>query len=196
MGLDPALGGGCSLTVCNLTNDKLYVVDNRVDYGLAQVEAIFENVATFGRRYEPSLLIVEYDAQQKGIGNDDRLAALGALLGFAIRPHLTRNTKHQDPVFGLASMNQTFIKKEISIPWGDEESKRRMENLVTQLRSWRPDIPTKKLRQDAVMSLWFVWRYWMQIRKQHETVPQAQWRPSWVREHSHARPTVARVGAR
>jgi hypothetical protein len=183
MSIDPALGGGNAVMVVEPTTKCLYVVDCRIDYGLSKTEQQIEILTTMARRYKPSLLIVETDSQQKGLGNDDRLAAVATMLGFTIRPHLTRSAKSikSDPVYHVAAMNQSFVKQEISIPWADEDTRRRMEPLVHQLRMWRPDIPTKKLRQDAVMALWFVWREWMKVRDARRQQPVAQDRPSWMR---------------
>lgn len=183
LGCDPALGGGNAVIACALGADKLYVLDCKIDYGLSKTEQQIESIAYMARKYRPHMLILEFDSQQKGLGNDDRLAELGDVLGFSIKPHLTRNNKHMDAVFGVASMDQSFRKKEISIPWSNEmdpDTRRRMQPLVDQLRKWRPDIPTKLLRQDACMALWFCWRHWMQIRKVHEPTPQPISVPSWL----------------
>lgn len=178
MGFDPALGGGTAQVVCDL-GEQLTVLDARTTYGLSRTEEQLELISDFARIYRPSILIVEYDAQQKGLGNDDRLRAMGALSGFTIRPHITKGTK-LDPVFGVATMDQSFKKAEIRIPYGDQRTQDRMQPLLFQLRAWRPDVKTKNLTQDLVMALWFVHRYWMTIRKAHEpSVGRAQ-RPSWV----------------
>jgi hypothetical protein len=182
MSIDPALGGGNAVMVVAPTSKKLWVVDCRIDYGLSKTEQQIEILTTMARRYKPSLLIVEYDAQQKALGNDDRLRAVATMLGFTIRPHLTRSNKSikSDSSYHVAAMNQSFVRQEISIPYEDADSRKRMEPLVHQLRMWRPDIPTKKLRQDAVMALWFVWREWMRIRDAQRAEPVAQFRPSWM----------------
>lgn len=163
-----------------MESKKLWVLDIRVDYGFSKTEEIIDSIARMAIAYRPHLCIVEYDAQQKGIGNDDRLSALGAIQGFQVQPHLTRQNKGIDQVFGVAAMNQSFVKGEVSIPWGDENTKRRMDALVHQLRAWRPDVPTKKLRQDAVMSLWFCWRYWMSTREAHRAPAERPWRPAFM----------------
>jgi hypothetical protein len=41
-----------------------------------------------------------------------------------------------------------------------------MSRLFDQLVSWRPDIPTKRLVQDEVMSLWFAYLLWRKLREQ------------------------------
>lgn len=178
LGLDPALGGGSAMVACHL-GDNLTILDARTDTGLNRTEEILTLLEDFVRLYKPSVVTVEFDAQQKGLGNDDRMRALANKYGFAVRPHLTRGVK-MDEIFGVASMDQSFRKAEIRIPWGDLQTQDRMTPLVTQLRSWRPDIKTKHLTQDLVMALWFVWKHWMTIRKEHDAPPTPAWRPSWM----------------
>ena len=177
-GVDPALGGGFALLTADL-GDKLTILDCSVTYDLSKTEEQLFLIENCARVYRPNLLIVEFDAQQKGLGNDDRLRDISHRYAFNIRPHTTRNNK-ADAIFGVASMDQSFKTGEIRIPWGDDTTRNRMGPLVNQLRAWRPDIKTKNLTQDCVMSLWFVWRYWRQMLKQHEPDAAPAWRPSWV----------------
>jgi len=162
-----------------LTSDKLIVLDAQVEYGFARTEQMFsyiqQNVAT----YRPSIVIIEADAQQKAFSLDDRMLAMASRYFFRCEPHITRGRKSDD-IFGVASMDQSFARGEISIPYGDEFTRKRMEPLIAQLRAWRPDVPTKNLTQDLVMALWFVWLYWERTRRVAYGPPQRQRRPSWV----------------
>lgn len=191
LSIDPALGGGTALVAAVLSADRLRVVDSHNVRGLAKTEQQIELIEQYARRYRPAILIVEYDAQQKGLGNDDRLRALGRQLGFQIVPHITRGQKFDVP-YAVASMNQSFIRREISIPWGDPETVDKMEQLVYQLRGWRIPEEGKKDRQvqDLVMALWFIWRYWMGHRDGGGERYAPAKRPSWVprdpRRHLHA----------
>jgi hypothetical protein len=178
LGVDPALGGGFARVVCDL-GDKLTILDAVTTYDLSRTEEQIDLITETVKKYRPSAVIIEFDAQQKGLGNDDRMRALSALWGFQIRPHITRGTK-MDEVFGVASMDQSFKVGDIRIPYGDQLTQDRMSHLLNQLRAWRPDIKTKNLTQDLVMALWFVWRHWMQIRKAHQAPPIPARRPSWV----------------
>ena len=179
IGIDPALGGGFALIVAEL-GDKLIVLDAEVHYELSKTEEQLFFIERLVREYRPNVVIIEFDSQQKGLGNDDRLKAMSNKYGFTVRPHITRGQK-MDEVFGVASMDQSFKLAEIRIPYGDDETQTRMQPLVHQLRAWRPDIKPKNLVQDMVMALWFIWRHWMKIRRDAEdTVPAPAFRPSWV----------------
>ena len=183
IGIDPALGGGFALIVCEL-GDHLIVLDFEVHYELSKTEEQLFFIERLAREYRPNVVIIEFDAQQKGLGNDDRLKAMSHKYGFSIRPHITRGQK-MDEIFGVASMDQTFKQRQISIPYGDEDTIERMRPLIHQLRTWRPDVKTKNLVQDAVMALWFVWRFWMKTRKEAgEPALTPAFRPSWVMQEA------------
>ena len=167
-----------ALTTCDL-GEKLTILDATTTYDLSRTEEQIELVKQAAIAYRPSLVIIEFDAQQKGLGNDDRMKALALLYGFTIRPHITRGVK-MDEVFGVASMDQSFKAGDIRIPYGDQVTQDRMAPMISQLRAWRPDIKTKNLTQDLVMSLWFVWKHWMSTKKIHEAVPAPAFRPSWL----------------
>jgi hypothetical protein len=66
---------------------------------------------------------------------------------------------------GIPAMAGAILRREISFPAGDEESRRRMQPLIDQLLAWRPDVPTRMLRQDLVMALWFCYLHWLDRRK-------------------------------
>ena len=169
LSLDPALDGGNSLTACEHLPTKLKILDAQIDYGLARNEAILQRVETFALNYRPQLLIVEADAQQKGLVADERLDEMARKLGFTVLPHITSGKKLNNPL-AVAAMATSFARGEIDLPWADTNCQERFAELVSQLRKWRPNVPTKLLRQDAVMSLWFNWHHWTKTRKDMESV--------------------------
>lgn len=186
--LDPALGGGNAMVAAEM-GESLVVLDARVDYGLARTEQQLELIATFARAYRPSLFVLEVNAQQKGLGNDERLEVMAALYGFRVVAHRTGWNKNHDAVFSVASMDHDFRDGKIRIPFGDDYSRGRMTPLLEQLRSWRPDVPAKRLTQDLVMALWFCWLQWAAIRRRDEApVAPVAHRPSWAAQASRMRP--------
>lgn len=159
----------------------MVILEARADRGLSKTEEQLAIIDSIARQFHPNVVIIECDAQQKGLANDDRLAILAQRHGFRVQPHLTRMVK-MDVIFGVASMDQSFAKGDIRIPWGDDRTRVKMEPLVKQLREWRPDIPTKRLTQDLVMAMWFVHKYWQQyLQRIGQDTLVTQQRPSWVR---------------
>lgn len=168
LSLDPALGGGNSLTVTQFGR-SLKILDQITDYNLARTEQILNRIQEAAIRYRPSYLIIERNAFQKGLARDDRLLTMSSSYGFRLLEHQTHLNK-RDETFGVASMAQDFARQLIEIPWADDPITRaRMEPLVSELEAWRADVPTRKIRQDRVMSLWFAWLRWRQMGAQQRT---------------------------
>lgn len=165
--LDPALGGGNALLVCEHTPTNLVPIDLDYQFHLARVEQILTIVENMAIRYKFTALAVEQAAFQKALANDQRLRDLASKYGFVIYPHDTNSNK-RDPVMGVAAMAGSFIRREILLPSGDTVIEARLAPLRAQLLAWRPTIPTKLLKQDAVMALWFQWMRWMRLRREHE----------------------------
>lgn len=167
LSLDPALGGFCALTAAAWTPETFQVVDFREEPGLSRNEQIFDMVADFARRYGPGEVIVEINSLQRGLARDDRMRDMEKTFGFRI-VEVETNQNKWDVMFGVAAMAGSFIRREMILP--DEEgegafSRRTLEPLLNQLEQWRPNVPTKLLRQDGVMSLYFNWRRWMEWRE-------------------------------
>ena len=77
------------------------------------------------------------NAFQKGLLEDDRMMELQQRFGFRLIPHTTNRNK-ADPDLGIPSMPMAMIRREITIPWADEESTTVMGVLLDQLHIWRP----------------------------------------------------------
>ena len=93
--------------------------------------------------------------------------------GFRVREHLTGVNKY-DETIGVPSMALSFMRGEIDIPYADDPSTRHQaDELIRQLKAWRPLKRGTKLRQDQVMALWFIWILWRQ-RKQSYSVDSSQ----------------------
>src|SRR5690348_5236937 len=123
MGVDPALGGGFARVVCDL-GEQLTILDASTTYDLSRTEEMIDRIAQWAATYRPSVVVIEFDSQQKGLGNDDRMRTLAQMRGFTIRPHITKGQK-MDEVFGVASMDQSFKRGEIRIPYADQETQDR-----------------------------------------------------------------------
>lgn len=163
IGLDPALTGYNALVVAGLTDDSFDLIDLRHDNQLGSTEQVLVLVDRFAAMYQPDFLVVESNAYQKGLANDNRLRDLAREHGFRVIDHQTGRNK-LDESLGVARMPTSFMRGEISIPWGDERSHSVMGLLVEELGNWRPDVKTRHLRQDLVMAMWFLWLEWQRTR--------------------------------
>ena len=70
-----------------------------------------------------------------------------------------------DETIGIPSMELSFMSGEIEIPYAeDAPTRHQADELIRQLKSWRPLARGTHLRQDRVMALWFIWILWRQRR--------------------------------
>jgi len=120
-------------------------------------------------------VVIEAMVFQKGLSRDERLIEMTDKYGFRVREHLTGVNKY-DETIGVPSMALSFMREEIEIPYADDPSTRHQaDQLIRQLKSWRPLKRGTKLRQDQVMALWFIWILWRQ-RKQAFDVDSSQFK--------------------
>lgn len=172
IGLDPALGGINCLTAWQVTSKKLYLVAVQEDRGFGRNEQIMEALETMVLRMKGlggnvTDVVIETMNFQRGLARDERLQEMANRYGFATREHLTGVNKY-DPDIGVPSMSSTFIKKEIDLPWkADERTRQIVGEFREQHLRWKPGVKGNILRQDMVMSEWFVWILWMSRRRNH-----------------------------
>ena len=170
IGVDPALGSNNCVIAATPHEGKLKILFIREDVGLTRNEQILgiveDAVLQCGRNGSSvSDVIIEAMVFQKGLSRDERLIEMTQRYGFRVREHLTGMNKY-DETIGVPSMALSFMRGEIDIPYADDPSTRHQaDQLIRQLKAWRPMKRGTKLRQDQVMALWFIWILWRQ-RKQ------------------------------
>jgi hypothetical protein len=204
VGLDPALGGkNCVLAAEVLPEGKMVVRWIREDSGFTRNEQIMESLAdvvtkmtTRGGRVTD--VVVESMNFQKGLARDERLLDMRTFFGFALREHLTGWNKYDENI-GIPSMAESFRRKEIILPWADDDLTRlEIGELVRQLKAWKPGQRGSKHRMDRIMALWFVWILWRSRWKSADSQvnnPQS-WRRSGVPYTKTNTGLIIPVGAR
>ena len=166
VGLDPALGGkNCVMAVEATPDYKLIVRRIREDIDLknnAQVIAALGETVRYCTLDGATVtdVVIEAMAFQRGLLHDENLHQLRDQYGFSVRDHLTGWNKY-DPDIGIPSMAESFNKREIVLPWAEDDYTRlEIGELVRQLYAWKPGVKGNHLRQDRVMALWFCWIMW------------------------------------
>jgi len=178
IGLDPALGSNNCVVAATPHEGKLKILFIREDIGLTRNEQILQVVEDAILRCMKngstvSDVVIEAMVFQKGLSRDERLIEMTDKYGFRVREHLTGVNKY-DETIGVPSMALSFMREEIEIPYADDPSTRHQaDQLIRQLKSWRPLKRGTRLRQDQVMALWFIWILWRQ-RKQAFDVDSSQ----------------------
>lgn len=169
IGLDPALGGNNCVMAATPHEDKLKILFLREDIGFTrneQILGVVEDAILRCRKNGASVsdVVIEAMVFQKGLARDQRLIEMTDLYGFRVREHLTGMNKY-DETIGIPSMALSFMRGEIEIPYADDAPTRHQaDELIRQLKSWRPLVRGTHLRQDRVMALWFIWILWRQRR--------------------------------
>jgi hypothetical protein len=178
IGLDPALGSNNCVVAATPHNGKLKILFVREDIGLTRNEQILGVVEDAILRCQRngatvSDVVIEAMVFQKGLARDERLIEMTEEYGFRIREHLTGVNKY-DETIGVPSMALSFMRGEMDIAYADDPPTRHQaDELIRQLKSWRPFKRGTRLRQDQVMALWFIWILWRQ-RKQAFSVDTSQ----------------------
>ncbi len=178
IGVDPALGGMNCVMAATPHEGKLKILFLREDQGLTRNEQILQVVEEAVLRCQKngasvSDVVIEAMVFQKGLSRDERLIEMTERYGFRVREHLTGVNKY-DETIGIPSMALSFMRGEIDIAYADDPvTRHQADELIRQLKSWRPLVRGTKLRQDRVMALWFIWILWRQ-RKQAFNVDSSQ----------------------
>ena len=178
IGVDPALGSNNCVIAATPHEGKLKILFIREDVGLTRNEQILgiveDAVLQCGRNGSSvSDVIIEAMVFQKGLSRDERLIEMTQRYGFRVREHLTGMNKYDESI-GVASMALSFMREEIELPYaGDNATRHQTDELMRQLKAWRPGKRGTRLRQDQVMALWFIWILWRQ-RKQSFDVDTSQ----------------------
>ena len=158
-GLDPAMVGDTAV-VCyavDRTTHKRYIVD-AIKITRPTPAAIRQLIFDWTSLYQPSEWIVEKNAFQSFLTQDEGIRQNLASRGVLLREHHT-GTNKWDSGFGVASMSTLFGTKQhdgkhhrdnlIHLPSDQTEN---IKALIEQLITWSP---TTKGKTDMVMALWF-----------------------------------------
>jgi hypothetical protein len=158
-GLDPAMVGDTAV-VCyaiDRVSHKRYIVD-AIKITRPTPAAIRQLIFDWTGLYQPSEWIVEKNAFQSFLTQDEGIRQNLASRGVLLREHHTGNNKW-DSGFGVASMSTLFGTKQfdgkhhrdnlIHLPSDQTEN---VKALIEQLITWSPNT---KGKTDMVMALWF-----------------------------------------
>ena len=158
-GLDPAMVGDTA-AVCyavDRTTHKRYIVD-AIKITRPTPAQIRQLIFDWTQVYQPSEWIVERNAFQSFLTQDEGIRTHLASRGVMLKEHNTGSNKW-DAGFGVASMSTLFGTKQadgkhhrdnlIHLPSDQTEN---IKSLIEQLITWSP---TTKGKTDMVMALWF-----------------------------------------
>lgn len=166
-GVDPAISGQMAMSVVAGSREtgkfKLLTMETLVNPTPAQIRDLIIDTA---QRYEPHEVLIEDNAFQGFLAQDENLTLGLANMGVLLKSHHTGATK-TDPDFGVASMAALFGTR--TNPGVGQSARHQKDHtlelcnanygpvktMIEELVAWNPDQPVKRRRQDCVMALWF-----------------------------------------
>lgn len=167
LGVDPAGAGeqaGYTAMVVlgiDLESGRHYVIDST---NVKQMRApqIKDQIIEFCTKYPISEVRVEVNGLQSQLFQyDQELVNRLTQRGVRLVPHITSKSNKWDPQFGVESMGPLFYNKQISCPYADINSRRKMNELHEQLAQF----PVGSENPDLVMALWFAYLGTREIQK-------------------------------
>jgi len=155
-GLDPASTGMQAAFCWHFVPGSLSMVDLETQKGggFAGALRVMEDWAV---RYELRDWYYEDNSQQAEFFKDPRVRELKRDYGLTITPHTTGKNK-QDPELGISSMAPWYHDGTIDLPYGDAESREKVNMLLRQLELWTTDGVRRTSRNqltDVKMASWF-----------------------------------------
>jgi predicted phage terminase large subunit-like protein len=126
-------------------------------------------------RYELLKSVIEVNSFQAGLEQavQQKLSERGEAI--LIEPHHTTRTNKPDPELGVQALVPWFENGLVHIPWGNQESRRKMGQLVDELVQY-PGRTT-----DTVMSFWMAWRALQQSAPRYKSFNRLQDpQPTWL----------------
>jgi hypothetical protein len=167
MGVDPAISGQMALAVVAGNREtgefKVLTVETLINPTPAMIKDLIIETA---RKYTPHEVLIEDNAFQGFLAQDEALNVGLANLGVVVRSHHTGANK-TDPDFGVASLAALFGTRHNPGPGAparhQKDNMLELPNsgygpvkvLIEELVAWNPEVPVKRRRQDCVMALWF-----------------------------------------
>lgn len=153
-GLDPASRGTQAAVLWHYHEGQLTVLDIETQEagGFAGALRVMEE---WHDKYELVDWRYEDNSQQTEFFNDPRLAKLSRELGLRVRPHTTGRNK-QDPELGISGMAPLYHDGTIQLPYGNADSRLKVNVLLRQLELWTTDglSQRKKGKTDVKMASW------------------------------------------
>jgi hypothetical protein len=203
-GLDPATVGYTAITVAGLDRQtkKRYILDGYNKSGTTP-QQLREKIKEFTLKYRVNTWMVEVNAFQRSLVQDEELRQWLFANGATIKPHMTGANKW-DADYGVQAMASLFL----SCVEGDEDNGYRRKPggglidlpnpigcpfvtaLKEQLITWQPLASKKGQLTDTVMSLWFTEVEFRRILDASATVPRHAANPFTSRADAQRRRVV------
>lgn len=166
IGVDPAVKGNTAVCVYTLDrkSGRRWVLDMRVMTS-ATPKIMKDSIKDCVEKYRPEEVIIEANAFQLALVQDEELTEWMAARGIPMRPHYTYANK-KDETYGVAAMSSLFgssvrnsrgiaVHQKDNIISLPNQSSAGIKKLVDELIAWNPEKTAKAGTTDCLMALWF-----------------------------------------
>ena len=155
-GIDPASRGTQAAFAWGWTETTKYMIDLETQRAGGFAGA-FELIEDWVNRYGILTYVYEDNSGQIEFFRDPRFYALMAKYpGLQIVPHTTGVNKHNAEM-GITTMAPDAHNGTWNLPFGDAESRKKVNEYLSQLAMWSTDGKSKRGKTDIKMASWFPW---------------------------------------
>jgi len=131
-------------------------IDNELGGGVAKARAI---IKLWHKQYDLAHWVIEENAFQSAIRQDDGLKDYARLNGIYLEGHITSAQNKWDETYGVTTMAPMFEDQRINLPYRDSAAQVKSDMYQRQLIHFAKDVTqTGKRRKqvnDIVMAGWF-----------------------------------------
>jgi hypothetical protein len=152
-GIDPAARGRQAAHLWSYTDTTVYMVDLEVQKAGGFIGA-HDLMERWHHAYGLLDWVYEDNAGQIEFFNDPRFWKLTEKLGLNVMRHTTGKNKH-DPEIGITQMAPWYHDGIINLPYGNGESRNKVNALLRELELWTDGSKAKPGKSDMKMAQWF-----------------------------------------
>jgi len=175
-GLDPSARGVQASFLWHYTPEHLSMVDLETQHAGGQEGAIFI-IREWYDKYGLTTWFYETNSQQLDFYKHIKKEIAKTHPDITIRGHETSGQNKKDPELGISSMAPKYHDGTISLPYGTQSARQKVNMLLRQLELWTTDgVKNKRVLTDIKMAQWFPWagkiQAWMKEDRKALTVQQ------------------------
>lgn len=165
----------------NLETQKRYLIAierDRMTVG-GMIELFEEWTLYFRQRGKEPLWFFEKNAAQRWLFQSLDYKLLRQRTGIRVHDHETTARNKSDPEYGMQMLAPLYEYGQISIPWGDPETRNKLQFFISELMAY-PNGTTN----DGVMAQWFFeWNMRKVNRPKSVAFYDPAWSPQYLKDH-------------
>lgn len=158
LGCDPAISAYCGIIVWGLDarTGQRYLLDIFNEKGLRTFDNVQARCYDLALQHGVQVAAIEMNNVQGSISNDPVFVKKMRGIGCRITTYQTRTSfgaRAETDDFDISTIGGLFDSGLITLPYGDERTRRKVDALIAQFLEWRPGV--KYLTRDMVMATLF-----------------------------------------